>query len=90
MTSKAVQEFYYGFMPSFDLTVIPDPNLWPLPNNAPDLDDFVEEITLTPGVQETHVIGVPYDIEEDPFYVRGWEIVEGIVIPWIKFDNQTS
>ena len=77
-------------MPPFDVTVLPDTTDWPLPNNAPGLDEFVEEITLQPGKKETFTVGIPYDIEGDGFYVQGWEITEGIVIPWIKFNNETS
>ena len=77
-------------MPPFDVTVIPDPTDWPIPNNAPFLDEFVEEIILYPGKEKTVTVGLPYDIEDDDFYVQGWEIKEGIVIPWIKFINETS
>ena len=85
-----MQDEFYKSLPPFDVTVLPDPTDWPIPNYAPFVDELVEEITLYPGKEKTVTVGLPYDIEDDDFYVQGWEIKEGIVIPWIKLNNETS
>ena len=72
------------------MTVVEDPIDWPRPNYGPQLKDFVEEVTLTPGEDETITVGIPEDPEGHNFYVRGWEIEEGIIIPWVTFLNETS
>ena len=56
------------------MTVLEDPTDWPTPNYGPKLKEFVEEVTLTPGVDEKITVGIPEDPEGHAFYVRGWEI----------------
>ena len=50
------------------------------------MDDFLDSINLKPGVTETIVIGKPFDIENNPFILKSWSIVEGIVIPWVSLN----
>ena len=72
------------------MTVVETPSNWVLPNQGPQLVDFVSEISLTPGVDETVTVGIPEDPEGDGFYVKGWVIEEGVLIPWVSFLNETS
>ena len=72
------------------MTVVETPSDWVLPNQGPQLVDFVSEISLTPGIDETITVGMPEDPEGHSFYVKGWEIEECYLIPWVMFLNETS
>ena len=86
LTNKKVQETFFKFIKPFDVTVVGELPEDLTPNNAPKLEKHIEQLTLEPGKTETVVLGKPWDIEGDAFYLKNWKIVEGIVIPWVTLN----
>ena len=61
-----------------------------LPNKAPMVSGFIEEVSVMAGETSLISVGSPYDMQLDNFWVSKWGIIGTSDVPsWIQFQNTT-
>ena len=57
-----------------------------LPNKAPMVSGFIEEVSVMAGETSLISVGSPYDMQLDNFWVSKWGIIGTSDVPsWIQF-----
>ena len=74
-----------------DIKAFSDPDAFNKPNSAPQVDDFLDQVTLEAGSGAVTVsVGKPYDVQGDAFFVKSWELKDGANFAWVRFNNATA